>query len=174
MIWNKSSAVLAFCLLLSQGCGIYSFSGVSLPPQAKTFSLHFRSEVARGPADLATEFQQRLGEVLLQRTSLKQVHAAGDLHLDGMIKNFNYTPVAFTKKDQEGIRNQAPMNRLTIEVELDYSNLYDEASAFKGKIFSQYGNMDADDNSSNEEQKLIETIFTKLVEDIFNETLANW
>ncbi|MCU0318238.1 MAG: LPS assembly lipoprotein LptE [Amoebophilaceae bacterium] len=174
MIWNKSSIVLAFCLLLSQGCGIYSFSGISLPPKAKTFSLHFQSNVALGPTDLATRFQQRLSEELLQRTSLKQVHTEGDLQLDGVIEKFDYIPATLTKSDKEDIENQAPMSRLMIEAQLNYVNLYDEASGFSKKTFSQYDNVDTDASSGFDESGLIEAIFTKLVEDIFNETLANW
>jgi hypothetical protein len=162
------------CLLFSQGCGIYSFSGNSLPPKAKSFSLYFQSEVALGPADLAAKFQQRLGEELLQLTSLKQVDSKGDLQLDGVIKKFDYMPVALKRSGKEGTRDRASMNRLTIEVELNYINPYDATSAFSKKIFSHYDDMDTSTSSQSEEPRLVEAIFTKLVEDIFNETVASW
>ena len=174
MIWTKFSSVLMFCLLLLQGCGIYSFSGTSLPPEAKSFSLYFQSDVALGPADLAAKFQQRLEEELLQLTPLKQVDAKGDLQLDGLIKKFDYVPVGPNKSGKEGTGDRASMNRLTIEVELNYINPYDKTSAFSKKIFSQYEDVDASTSSRSEEPRLVEAIFTKLVEDIFNETLASW
>ena len=174
MIWTKPSPVVMLLLLLLQGCGIYSFSGTTLPPEAKTFSLRFQSDVALGPSNLVEKFQQRLGDELVQRTSLRQVYTKGDLQLEGVIKKFTYASIAPTKSSQEGQGDQASIERLTIEVELTYINPYNEASAFSKKTFSQFADMAAKTSRSNEERRLIDSIFTKLVEDIFNETVASW
>lgn len=168
------SPVLTLLVLLLQGCGIYSFSGTSLPKEVKTFSLQFRSNAALGPPDLATKFQQRLSDDLVQRTPLKQVYTKGDLQLEGVIQQFKYVPIAPTKSGQDEKRDQPSIDRLTIEVQVDYINSYNEASAFSKKTFSQYADMDANASRSSEEARLIDTIFTKLVEDIFNETVASW
>ncbi len=174
MTWTKLSPALTLLLLLLQGCGIYSFSGTSLPPEVKTFSLRFRSDATLGPPDLAAKFQQRLSDDLVQRTPLKQVATTGDLQLEGIIKQLKYVPMAPTINGEEGKGDQAAIDRLTIEVQMDYTNLYDEASAFSKKTFSQYADTAANTSRSNEEPRLIDAIFTKLVEDIFNETVASW
>ncbi len=171
MTWTKPSALLILPLLLLQGCGIYSFSGTSLPSKAKTFSLKLQSDVALGPPDLAEKLQQRLGDELVQRTPLKRVDTKGDLQLEGVIKKFSYMPMAPTKKD-EG--DQVSIDRLTIEVQMNYINPYQEDASFNKKIFSQYADASANTSRSDEESKLIEEIFTKLVKDIFNETVASW
>ena len=158
-------------VLLLQGCGIYSFSGISLPPDAKTFSLSIHTDVASGPAGLAAKFQQRLSDELVQRTKLKRTYTQGDIQLEGGIKRFTYMPVALTQRSQEG---QASMVRLMIEVELTYVNPYDEEAAFDKKTFTQSADIFATANKNSEESRLIDTIFAKLIEDIFNETIASW
>ncbi|MEL6358749.1 MAG: hypothetical protein AAFQ01_02305, partial [Bacteroidota bacterium] len=124
MTWTKNSFfwILLPCLL--QGCGIYSFSGLSLPPEAKTFSLRFQSEVAALDPD---QFQQKLGEKLLQSTQLKQVEAQGDLQLEGTIKTFKYLSIA---PSNIGGKEEASMERLTIKVQMNYINPYNKEAAF--------------------------------------------
>lgn len=161
-------------LSLLQGCGIYSFSGISLPPEAKTFSLSLQSGVSLGPPELATRLQQRLGDELLRCTSLKQVETQGDLRLEGSIKGFSYASIAPVQSVQGDKVAQASIERLTIEVELTYINPYDEDSSFSKKTFLQYADMAANMSRSSEEHRLIDDIFTKLVESIFNETVASW
>ncbi len=174
MTWIKLRPLAMCSLLLLQGCGIYSFSGVSLPKEVQTFSLNFQSAVALGPPDLATRLQQRLCDELAQRTSLKQVYEQGDLQLEGSITRFVYTPTALTKGMQENEQDQASIERLTIEVALTYINRYDEDAAFSKKTFAQFADMPATADRNSEESRLIDAIFTELIDDIFNETVASW
>lgn len=174
MTWTKPSPVLILLSLLLQGCGIYSFLGSALPPEAKTFSLQFQFGVALGPPDLAEKFQQQLGDALLQRTSLKQVDTKGDLQLDGEIKQFKYEAMAPTQSNQDGAGDQAAISRLTIEVQMNYMNRYNKDTSFSKKTFSQYADMAANASIEHEESRLIDDVFTKLIEDISNETVANW
>lgn len=174
MTWIKCSPLAMLFVLLLQGCGIYSFSGISLPKEAQTFSLNFQSSVALGPSDLVARLQQRLCDELVQRTSLKQVATQGDLQLEGNIKKFAYTPAAITKSMKEGERDHASIERLTIEVEVTYINPYDEDVAFSKKTFSQFADMPATVDRDSEEDRLIDTIFAELIEDIFSETVASW
>ena len=171
MTWNSTCFALAPLLLLLQGCGIYSFSGISLPPEAKTFSLRYQSNVALGPPDLLEKFQQQLGDELAQRTPLKQVTSQGDLQLEGTIKQFSYTPIAPSKGSGA---EQANLDRLTIKIQMNYINPYDEEAAFSKKIFSQYADMPAEASRDQQEPLLIDEIFTKLIKDIFNATVASW
>jgi Lipopolysaccharide-assembly len=174
MTWTKPSPALILLSLLLQGCGIYSFAGSALPPEVKTFSLKFQSSVALGPPNLVEKFQQRLGDELLQCTSLKQVYTKGDLQLDGDIKQFKYEEAAPTKGRQESEGEQAAIARLTIEVQMSYINCYDEDASFSKKTFSQYADVAANASREKEEPRLIDDVCTKLIEDIFNETVASW
>ena len=170
MTWNKIIPALALVLLL-QGCAIYSFSGASLPPEAKTFSLKFQSNVAKGPPDLLDKFQKKLGEKLEQSTLLKQVESQGDLRLEGVIKRFEYTSIAPIKTGGE---EQASRERLTITVQLNYINPYNEKASLSKKIFYHYADKPTNESREAKELELIEEIFTKLVKDIFNATVTSW
>ena len=171
MTWTKTSPAFVLLLLLLQGCGIYSFSGTSLSSEVKTFSLDYQSNVALGPPELLDDFQKQLSEELLQRTSLKQVATQGDLRLEGVIKQFKYAPLAPSKVDG---KDQASKERLTIEIQMNYHNPHDKESSFSKRNFSQYADMPADGEKDTEEPGLIKQIFTKLIKDIFNATVAIW
>jgi len=168
MTWTKNNFfwILLPCLL--QGGGIYSFSGLSLPQEAKTFSVNFQSEVA---ALDPGQFQQKLGEKLLQKsTQLKQVEAQGDLQLEGAIKTFKYRSIA---PSSIGGKEEASMERLTIEVRMNYIDPYNKEAAFSKKTFSQYADMRAEASKDEKEPELIENIFSKLIKDILDK-MASW
>ena len=171
MTWNRPSFTCVLLLLLLQGCGLYSFSGTSLPPAAQTFSLQYQSNVALGPPDLLAKFLQQLGDELTQRTPLKQVASQGDLQLEGVITQFRYAPTA---PSQSSTGDQANIEELTIEVEMSYIDPYDKEKAFRKKKFPQHAYMPAEASRDQEEPRLIDEIFTKLVKDIFNATVASW
>ena len=141
---------------------------------SKTFSLRVQSDISLGPPDLAMRLQQQLGDALVQRTTLKQVNTQEGLQLEGSIKGFAYTSIAPTQSGRGGKGYQAAMERLTIEVQLSYTNPYDQDTSFSKKMFVQYADMAASANRGSEERRLIDDIFEKLVEDIFNETVASW
>ena len=168
MTWTKSCLVF---LLLLQGCGIYSFSGPPLPPAAKTFSLTFQANVALGPPDLAGRFTERLGDEVTQHTALKQVETKGNLEFKGAITQFRYESIAPSKGREA---EQPSTERLFIALEMDYHNPYEPAASWSKKTFSQYADMPAAGSRDQEEPRLIEEIFTKLVKDIFNQTIASW
>jgi len=171
MLWITPSARLIFLLMCLQGCGIYLFSGMSLPSKAKTISLAFQSTVALGPPDLVEKFQQQLGDELVQCTPLKRVSSEGDLQLEGVIRHYEYVSMAPTKKDE---KDEVAIDRLTIEVQMNYINPYNKEVTFSKKIFSQYADASAHTSRTDEEPQLIDEIITKLVKDIFNATVAAW
>lgn len=172
MIWTRNN--LYSCLgaaLLLHSCAIYSFSGSSLSDKEKTFSVQrFQSEVALGPADLAEKFTEKLTETLLQRAPLSQVKTRGDLQFEGTITQFEYKPVAATSVENKN--DQANITRLTITVQVNYINPHKKDFVFNKKRFTQYADMAADSNTDSEEARLVKEIFTKLVNDIFNVSVA--
>lgn len=174
MIWTRYSFLnYLWVALVAQGCGIYSFSGSSLSSEVKTFSIQpFQSNVALGPPDLAEKFTERLGKELLQRTQLSQVTTKGDIQFEGVITQFEYKPVAPTASS--GGNDQANKTRLTITVQVSYINPKDQEFTFSKKRFSQFDDMPASSSTDVEEPRLVEEIFTKLVKDIFNASVASW
>jgi DNA-binding transcriptional regulator of glucitol operon len=67
----------------------------------------------------------------------------------------------------------AAKNRLTITVNVTYSNTKDEDKSFE-KNFTRFADFEATQNLSDVEQSLIEEINEQLILDIFNEAVVNW
>jgi hypothetical protein len=149
----------------------YSFSGSSLSKEAKTFTIQeFQSKAALGPANLAEQITQRLREEITQKTSLKETINNGDIQFDGIITGFKYTPIAprSTGDGATGSRTQ-----LSITVQVNYINLHDKDFEFSKKDFTQTTDVEAG-NEYTQEASMVEDVVKKLIQDIFNASIANW
>ena len=167
MIWARPLLIVG-CL---QGCGIYSFSSSSISKDAKTFSIRFGSEVARGPAHLATQFQEKLATEILQHTHLKQTSALGDIRFDGDIVEFDYAPAAPSSSTPE---HRATITRLTIKVKLNYTNTVDSKTSFQKREFSDYADAGAKESIIDAESRLVEEASAKIIRDICSASIDNW
>ena len=138
-------------------CGIYSFTGASIPAEAKTVSIqHFLSE----------QLTNTLRDYFMNQTTLEEVPINGDLAIEGEIVDYKTTPTAITG-------DQAALNRLTITVNVRFINIYDESKNFEQK-FSQYEDYQSNLDFSSIQDELTESICAKLCEDIFNKAVVNW
>lgn len=159
--------VLLF-LLMQTSCGIYSFSGASIDPNIKTFSVdYFNNQASIVNPTLSQSLTEALKDKFLSRTSLTLIDSNGDMEFSGVITNYNTTPQAITG-DQT-----AAMNRLTISIRVTYRNAIDEKSNFT-KTYSRYQDYDSSLSLNDVEGTLVDEIVTQLVDDIFNETAVNW
>lgn len=148
----------------------FTFTGASLDPEIKTFSVEpFYNEALDGPANLNINFTEALKEYYQRNTSLKIVGTAGDLEFSGKIKSYRVAPEAAGGGDLQN----AQLQRLTIIVTVDFINNFDDEKSFS-KDFSFFQQFDADKNLTEVENELIEEIFKQIVFDIFNSTVADW
>ena len=153
---------------LFQACGIYSFTGASIPPQAKTISVqYFPNNSPTVVPMLSQLFTESLKEKFSNQTSLDLIPKNGDLQFEGEITNYQVTPVAIQGNDQ------AALNRLTITVNVRFQNKYAEAQNFETS-FSRFVEFPSSQSLDAVQQSLIEEINTALCEDIFNKSVANW
>ena len=90
-----------------------------------------------------------------------------DLTLEGTISGYVVTPLAIQQNEQ------AARNRLTITVNVKFTNVKDEKQNFESP-FSRYADFDSKVNISSVEEALIAEINTQLVDDIFNKAVINW
>ena len=162
-------AVLCVALaLVFQGCGIYSFSGASIPAEAKTVSVaYFPNHAQLVNPMLSNDFSTALRDAMMNQTPLEMVDEGGDLAFEGEITDYRTTPVAITAAQT------AAMNRLTITVKVRYSNRFDETKDFE-QSFSHYEDYPSEQDLTAVQESLTATIIEALVEDIFNKALVNW
>ena len=162
-------AVLMLALAwICQGCGIYSFSGASIPAEAKTVSVdYFPNHAQLVNPLLSNNLTNALRDAMTNQTTLDMVESGGDLAFEGEIIDYKTMPVAITSGQT------AAMNRLTITVKVRFSNRIDDTKDFE-QTFSRYEDYPSDQELTSVQESLTATIVDQLVEDIFNKALVNW
>ena len=149
-------------------CGVYSFTGASIPAEAKTVSIqHFPNNANLVQPLLSDMITNTLRDYFMNQTSLEEVNNDGDLAIEGEITDYRTTPTAITGNQT------AALNRLTITVNVRFYNRYDESKNFEKK-FSQYEDYPSSQDLNSVEGELIVSICEKLCEDIFNMAVVNW
>ena len=166
--WAKI-AVLAMTLAwICQGCGIYSFSGASIPAEAKTVSVdYFPNHAQLVNPMLSNNFTNALRDAMTNQTTLDMIETGGDLAFEGEITDYKTMPMAITSGQT------AAMNRLTITVKVRFNNRIDDTKDFE-QTFSRYEDYPSDQDLNSVQESLTSTIIDQLVEDIFNKALVNW
>ncbi len=162
--------LLIFLLSLTwlSGCGVYSFTGASIPPGAETVSVsHFPNDASQVQPTLSQYFTETLQDKFLRQTNLRLVDGVGHLHFEGVITDYRTEPVAITGDDR------AARNRLTITVRVSYYNEFDEDADFE-RAFSRYYEYDSNLSLAEVEDEAMEVITEELVEDIFNQAVVDW
>ena len=160
--------IVLLLALVCQGCGFYSFSGASIPAEAKTVSVQYFPNQAQliNPA-LSNDFTTALRDAMMNQTSLDMVESGGDLSFEGEITDYRTTPMAITSGQT------AALNRLSITVNVRFVNVFDETKSFETK-FTHYEDYPSDQDLNSVQESLTGTIIEALVEDIFNKALVNW
>ena len=150
------------------GCGIYSFTGASIPAEAKTVSVqHFPNNANLVNPMLSDIITNNLRDRFMNQTSLDEVPDNGDLAIEGEIVDYKTSPTAITG-DQV-----AALNRLTITVNVRFYNRFNESKNFEQK-FTQYDDYPSNEDLNVVQEALVTTICDKLCEDIFNKAVVNW
>ncbi len=154
--------------VLTWSCGVYSFTGASIPPQAETISVsHFPNDAPLVQPTLSQRFTDGLQDKFLRQTNLRMVEGIGHLHFEGSITGYRTEPIAITGDDR------AAMNRLTITVRVSFMNEFDPDSDFN-RSFSRFYDYDSNLSLAQVENDAIDLIIQELAEDIFNQAVVNW
>ena len=163
----KIAVFVVALAFVCHGCGIYSFSGASIPAEVKTVAVdYFPNHAQLVNPMLSNNFTNALRDAMTNQTTLDMVETGGDLAFEGEITDYKTTPVAITGQT-------AAMNRLTVTVKVRFSNRIDDTKDFE-QSFSRYEDYPSDQDLNAVQESLTATIIEALVEDIFNKALVNW
>ena len=161
--------ILALTVLLAGGCGIYSFSGTSIQPDEKTVTINlFEYKALKVNPSLANELTEALRNKFRRMTRLEQVDIDGDLEIVGEVSGYDVRAQAVTAGEF------AALNRLTVTIKVTYINRKNPDSGFENKSFSAYSDFDSNQGLESVESTLCTEIIDKLIEDVFNATVAQW
>jgi hypothetical protein len=146
----------------------YSFTGTNIPADVKTYSVfYFPNRAKLINPTLSNDFTEKLKSKLQKQTKLKEESESGDLLYEGQITEYEVRPMAIQKEDM------AAQNRLTVTVRLKYTNNKDHELDFD-RTFSAYEDFSSAISLNDVESSIVPEILEKLIEDIFNATIANW
>ena len=161
--------VIIIVVALSYGCKVkYSFSGASISPLAKTFSIqYFQNRAPIVQPGLSQNLTDALIDKCKAQTSLKYINSIGDVNFEGEITDYNTKPLTV------GADAQAATNRFTISLKVKFTNAIDPSLNFE-QTFSGYKDYNSNLDLSAVEKDLSDQIVEILVEDIFNQAFVNW
>ena len=161
--------VIALVFLLSfSSCSVYNFTGTG-KIDAKTFQVNYfpnNSELIEPGLDRT--FTLTLQDLIQNQTNLNLVKTGGDLIYEGEIADYRITPMMATADIQ------AAQNRLTISINVRFTNKKTEADNFE-KRFDFFYDYPANKQLSGAiKDAAIKEIFDRITQDIFNASLAKW
>lgn len=161
--------ILAALTLSVCSCGIYSFSGTSIQPDVNTITIgYFEYRAMKVNPSLSNELTEAIRTRFRRMTRLEQVDTDGDLEITGEVTGYTVAASAVAAGDV------ASKNRLTITVKVNFTNRKYPEDNFEDKNFSGYADYDSTLSLDAVEAGLTTEIVDKLVEDIFNATVAQW
>ncbi len=167
IIFSTFVVLIAISVVFSS-CGVYSFTGASVPPEAKTVSiLYFPNRAQLIEPILSSIFTDKLRDMFTSQTNLEMVERNGDLAIEGEIIEYKITPVAI-QADQT-----AAQNRLTIVVNARFTNKFEPDKDFDQK-FTQFFDYSSTTPLNSIKEELIVELSTNIAQDIFDKAVINW
>lgn len=162
-------ACLSLLLPLLSGCRVsYSFSGTSIQADVKTICIEpVVNKATKINPSLANQLTEELNDKYRKLTRLEQVTEDGDLNLVVTIESYDVRATAVTAEEV------AAMNRLTVTCKVVFTNVLHTEDNLE-QSFAAYEDYDSNNSLDMVENQLCETIVKKLVDDIFNATVAQW
>ena len=159
----------ALALLALGACsGGYSFTGASIPPDAKTISVaQFPNYATTVNPQLSQKLTDDLRNLFSSQTSLNVVNGDADMEVAGEITSYTTRAAALSSNDE------VSMNRLSITIKVRFTNKKDQKSDFE-QSFTRYRDYNAQLNFSSVESSLMSEIVSELCDDVFNKAVVNW
>tara|TARA_B110000483_G_C17849125_1_gene409665 strand:+ start:88 stop:600 length:513 start_codon:yes stop_codon:yes gene_type:complete len=166
-VLKYSLVISVFTLIV--GCGAYSFTGISLSSETKTFQVnYFQNTAALIEPGIERDFTLALQDLILNQTNLVLVNSNGNIAYEGEIVEYRISPTTATSS------NTAAQNRLTISVNVIFTNTNDEEADFEKRFSFFHDYAGSAQLVGNQKTTAIEEIFERITQDVVNASLANW
>ena len=173
MTLNYKFIYLLLFVFIIKSCGNYSFTGASIPEGTESFQVNFFENEAGNSMGsifepgLDRDFTIALQDILQNQTNLQLVSSDGDLIYEGEITEYRVSPMTATSN------LQASQNRLTVGINVRFTNLNKEDDNFERR-FTFYYDYPAEVQLLNVKSEAHDIIFERITQDIFNASLAKW
>ena len=146
----------------------YGFKGISIPPEAKTISVaFFQNNAAMASPSESQKFTEKMRDMVSSQTNLALTKQNGDLQFEGAIVDYSVSPVAVQSTDQ------AALNRLTVTINVKYTNSIDQSKSFN-QNFQRFYDYSSSKTLSTIESEALDEINRQIAEDVFQKAFNNW
>lgn len=163
-----SVILLAVAMVVSSCSVSYSFSGTSIQPDVNTITINYiEYRALRVNPSLSNELTEAIRNQFRRMTRLEQVEHDGDMEISGEITGYDISAAAVTADEV------AARNKLTVTVKITFTDKKHPEEDFD-KSFSAFSEYDSTNTLDAVESSLCQEIIEKLVEDIFNASVAQW
>lgn len=159
--------LLLFCLSFCSSCGVYSFSGASIPKEVKTISIDYiQNKAPNAWSTIDNIFNQELRNKMARDGGLKVLDANGDYQIKGFISDYRITPQAPTTG------SFSTRYRLDISVRIEFKDVVTDKKVQWTESFTNFEVYEND--ITGQEDKFIRNISTNLCNSIFNKMFSTW
>ncbi|MGY3214938.1 LPS assembly lipoprotein LptE [Mucilaginibacter sp. HD30] len=159
-------AVLAF---LTPGC--YTLKSTAIPAEMKTVNVaFFENNAPLVVSNLSLTFTEALKARIRTTTRLSIVNGEGNANMSGAITDYRSAPVSI----QAPSNNAPPIagaQALTLAIRVKFDYPTDKTISFD-QTFSKSINYSG--NLASQEQALLQTLTSQIIDDIFNKAFNNW
>lgn len=145
------------------GCGVYSFTGSSVPPHLETIAVPIADDRSgSGEPGLRELFTDRIIQKFIDDNTLQVAERVNaDAILDCTIISLSDAPAIVTAGEQ------VEQRRVTITVHVTYKDMIKRITVYE-KNFSDYGDYSIDRSTA------IADAIEKITEDILLDTVSGW
>lgn len=162
----KQFLIAIISVIVLQGCGAYSFSGINTT--AQTFQVNFfQNQAPIIIPGIDQTFTNQLQDLILNQTNLDLVTSGGDIAYEGEITQYYVAPTNATSA------NTAAQNRLTIAVNVRFYDTKNPKEDLEQR-FSFFFDYPASQSEISAREGAIQVIYERITQDILNATLAKW
>jgi hypothetical protein len=166
---NSKYLLLLFIAFAFTSCSVkYGFTTAG-KIDAKTFQVnYFQNNAELIEPGIERTFTLELQKILQNQTNLNLVSSGGDLLYEGEIVEYRIEPMTATA-DQK-----AAQNRLTISVNVRFNNKNKDKDDFEKRFSFYYDFSGSNQLTGAQLTTALTTIFERITQDIFNDSLAKW
>ncbi len=127
----KRLGVTLTILFFIAGCGVYTFSGSTLPSHLKTVEIPLLENRSMEP-DIADEITQELNRQILANNLLRVVADEGDATISGSITSYLHEPYTFGAASTRQVSVDQYIVKIIVDV--NFVDNVKEQPLFKGSI----------------------------------------
>lgn len=163
--------LLIAIILMTNSCKIsYKFNGGTIDyTKTRTISIaDFPNTAEMVYAPLSQEFAEKLRDVFTKQTRLQVLKKGGDMHIEGEIVGYQLTPMSI------GTDTYASETKLTITVNVRFTNNKNPADDFADKKYTAFQTFDSNLMLTDVQDELLKTMIDEITDNIYNDTVAKW